>query len=176
MRLPRIKRINLCQGGYTLNELLVAMAITGILIGGVTTSIVQIFTGSIGSSSRMMAVKQIEHAVDTLRSDFIVAQQITPDLDAESGFPLQLIWVDWDGAEEHVITYSLDDDKKLIREEEIDGDSTDRVVAEHIQSISILDPDDYAGGKITLSITSSVESLRSAEVTRTIDILPRPAR
>jgi prepilin-type N-terminal cleavage/methylation domain-containing protein len=164
------------QGGFTLVELLVAVAITGLITAALSTSIFQIMTINVSSSSRMTAIKQVEAAVAIMREDIMVAQQVIPDTTGETGFPLTLTWVDWETDVTNTVTYSLNADHDLVRSHDLDpGETTDRVIARNIQSIIVENPDEYAGGKITLLITANLEGFRSASETRAFDIYPRPA-
>ncbi len=49
-----------------------------------------------------------------------------------------------------------------------------KVIAQNIESIELLNRQDYAGGKLTVHIVSRVPGFRGAEESRTFDILPRP--
>jgi prepilin-type N-terminal cleavage/methylation domain-containing protein len=168
MKLSRIIRIFKRQSGFTLVELLVALAITGLLAGGIATAILQVTTINSSNSSRMTAVKQIEYAIDTIRQDIIAAQK-TPD-SGNSTYTLSR--VSWSDKTEYSITYRLVDDN-LVREESINhGIATSRVVAQNIDEISwVKDP----SGKVIFTISATVNSVRSATETRTFDIYPRPA-
>jgi prepilin-type N-terminal cleavage/methylation domain-containing protein len=165
------------QRGFTLVEMLIAIAISGLLVGGVTMAIAQVLNVNAGSSSRMVAIKQVESAVDVLREDVIVAQDITMNT---NGHILELQWVSWELDEEdtetHIITWDYDPgstDKELTRTESIDGTViSQRIQARYIESITV---NSYTARKIRLTVEARLENLRSATETRTFDILQRAA-
>lgn len=169
------------QRGLTLVDLLVGLAITGLLASGITAAISQVLTVNSASMSRMIAIKQIESAIDTIRPDVIAAQNITPGTSAGNGFILTLNRINWHDNSLLEIAYYVDSEKnELIRSET--GNSTgenitsEEVIASNIASLSMQDWEYYSGGKITLTLVAVVNSSRSATETRTFDIFPRPAR
>ena len=175
--------INRLQGGFTLVELLVAIAITGLIAGGLSVSISQIMTISAASTSHMTAIKQVESAISIMRTDVIMSQRIVPDVSGGTGFPLTLTWVGWSDHNENTVIYSLNEEKQLVRRQEVkDLDhpshpavSSQRVIAENIESIVMNDFSAYSGGKITLLITAHLQGFGSASETRAFNIYPRPA-
>ena len=135
------------RSGFTLVEILIGLAISGLLVGGIATAIWQVVNVNAGSVSRMTAIKQVEVAIDNLRPDILVAQEITPNLLQASGFPLQLGWVDWDSGAQNLVTYSVNASKALVREASVKGNSSSRVIARNIESISMQNAASYAGGQ-----------------------------
>jgi len=108
MRLPRLGLLNRNQKGFTLLELIVALAITGAITGGITMSIFQTLDYDARSKARMVAVKQVENAIHHISRDVQMAQVVEPaDPDPDGdGFPLTLRWVEWDNTE-NVVTYDI---------------------------------------------------------------------
>jgi prepilin-type N-terminal cleavage/methylation domain-containing protein len=168
MKLKKLGAIIRCQLGVTLIELLVGIAISGLLVGGVTIAISQVLSGSTTSSSHMMAIKQLENAIDTIRPDVIEAQD-TPD---SGSSPFTLSRFSWSDRTEYTITYYLQGNN-LIREESINhGAVTSKVVASYIDEFSWVKD---STGKITITIATTYNNLRSSTETRTFDVFPRPA-
>jgi len=62
------------QEGFSLVELLIAMAIGGILTAGLAAGIVQVMASNAGSIAHMTAVKEVENAVHWLSRDAEMAQ------------------------------------------------------------------------------------------------------
>ena len=92
--LRRLALLNRNQTGLTLIELIVAMAITALVTGGITGSIFQIFAVSAQDNANMTAVKQVENAIHWISRDVLMTQIIEPS--EGSGFPLNLTWIDFD--------------------------------------------------------------------------------
>ena len=60
MMFHKLGLIHRNQRGFTILELLIAFAITGIVVGAATTAIFQVFSGSARSSNHMIAVRQVQ--------------------------------------------------------------------------------------------------------------------
>jgi prepilin-type N-terminal cleavage/methylation domain-containing protein len=81
------------QKGFSLLELLVALAITGLITTSITMVISQTFTGSTRSSNHMVAVRQVQEAGYWVSYYASSAQNMT--ITGDSGFPLILRWFDF---------------------------------------------------------------------------------
>jgi prepilin-type N-terminal cleavage/methylation domain-containing protein len=107
MALTKLIKSRKREGVFTLIEILIALAIAGLLATGILASISQLFSVNASSNARMRAIKQIELAVDRIRIDVQMAQDIT---DSDHGDPdifLVLKWKEWDNTL-NVVSYSLD--------------------------------------------------------------------
>ena len=98
--------INKDQRGFTLIELIVAIAITGLITGGITTAIFQVFSVNALSNNHMLALRQVQNAGYWISHDAQMAQNITlgdnPDTPPPADPPnppeteiLTLVWVGW---------------------------------------------------------------------------------
>lgn len=158
------------QRGFTLVEVLVGLALTGILSAGLTAGITQIFSINSSSSSQMSVIKDVENAVDNLRADILMAQKVECDGGA-SGFPLTLRWTSWDNITTEVV-YELLESGEIKRTRTVEGVVSTRIVGKNIESIAIQDP----SGRKTWNVTvvSTIDGFRQATETREFEILPRP--
>jgi len=171
MMFHRLKLINKNQRGFTLIELVVAIAITALIIGGITMAIFQVFDVNSRSTTRMTAVKQVENAVHWLSRDAKMAQDVQPG--ENSGFPLNLTWVEWDNTVNQV-TYALENGG-LKRSHSVDGgEPTETVVARHIDSDPAMTNCEFDGGVLTFELTANLGGFRPASETRVCEVIPRP--
>ena len=167
----RLGLINKNQKGFTLIEILIAMAITGLIAGGITGAISHVIIGSARSTNHMTAVRQVQDAGYWVSRDAQMAQDIT--LTEPTGFPLTLdISVDMDPANDYTISYSLDGDK-LKRQE---NGSPETLIAEYIDTdqttCEFIDTnEDNIDDTLILTITATVGT---ESETRIYEVIPRP--
>ena len=169
----RLGLIHNNQRGVTLVELIVAVAITGIITGGITMTIFQVFGGNERTSNHMTAVRQVQNAGYWISHDTQMAQDV--DTGASSGFPLTLTSTDWDSGDMHQVIYTLLVDNKLQREHytNLNLDAT-TIVAEYINPDETSCVWDDAEGKLTLTVTATMVGWKSASETRIYEVIPRP--
>lgn len=157
------------QRGFTLVEMLVVIAIVGIIAGGIATTISQTLNISTRSSNHMVAVRQVQQAGKEVRKDALQSQNIT--LGAYDGFPLNLSWTDFNDVA-HNITYTLEDGD-LVRYALTGGNSTSVVIARYIDSSET--SCQKSGRKLTFEVTARVGGgPYQGYETRTYEIEPRP--
>lgn len=135
MMLHRLKTINKNQRGFTLIELIIVIALSGVITGAITMAIFQVISISARSDNHMIAVKQVQNAGYWVSLDAQMAQSI--ELSGTSTFVLTLTWINLDDDDKHEVVYSLED-KKLQREYYINPDpdnpipNATTIVAEYI--------------------------------------------
>jgi prepilin-type N-terminal cleavage/methylation domain-containing protein len=154
------------QKGITLIELLIAVAITGLLAVVIVTSIVQVLNINASSGSRMTAIKQVERSIDRIRMDVQMAQEIaTTDIDDPNVF-LKLEWKEWDNTVNEVI-YTLDPTSHQMNRR---SSGTVNIVAESIASVQV---SQLAGGNWEITITATVEGMKPSTEIRTFEVQTR---
>lgn len=121
------------QAGYTLIELLVVIAILGLLTVAINAGITQTIRVGANSSEHITAIKQVENAMQWLAKDIPQAQ--TVKLGKDNGFPIQLYWIQWDGAT-YSVNYTMTG-TDLVRTQTRDGgDTIQTVVAMYVDTSS----------------------------------------
>ena len=168
MKRLNMKKLKKDQRGLTLIELIIVIALTGIITAAITMTIMQVFTMNTRASNRMTAVSQVQHAGKLVSEDILEARTV----DTESEF-LKLTWTEIGEATNytHTIIYSLED-SELWRSESINGgNSTLTRVAEHIDLAgTYLDWDDV-NNVLTFTVTATVGEQSE---TREYKVKPRP--
>jgi prepilin-type N-terminal cleavage/methylation domain-containing protein len=174
----RLRLVHKPQRGFTLIELLIAIAIVGLIAGGITAAINQVLTINTRASNHMVAVRQVQQAGKEVSKDALQAQPDKID-DGPPGAFLALNWTDWEGGNNTVI-YTLQPMpsssglKILARNHTIDGIAQATalpIVAEYI------DPDpqntscEFVGGVLIFKVTARVGT---ESETRVYEIEPRP--
>ena len=170
------------QRGFTLVEMLVAIALVGLISLGIAAAIMQVLTINADASNHMIAVRQVQQAGKEVSKDTLQAQNVT--CGGSNGFPLTLAWEHWDSMD-NVVVYTLQDmpsspDLKMLeRSHTIAGDSpTVRVIARYIDAdqtncdpLGVLPGD----GVLTFTVTAAVgNGPQGASETRVYEVEPRP--
>ena len=170
MTFPRFTFVRKEQTGFTLVELLVAIAIVGIITLGITMTISQIWTINIGASNHMIAVRQVQQAGKEVSKDTLQAQSVQPS--GTWGFPLTLTWKDRDNAN-NVVVYTITEDDELERSHSVNGVTPpSRVIARYIHAA---ETSAEWNGKLVLTVTATVgNGPQQASETRVYEVEPRP--
>jgi len=175
------------QNGFTLLELLLAIAIAGIIGTGIVASIFQTYTGNAISTAHMTAVKEVETAVHWITPDAEMAQEefvdplddsiaiigVDEDDNISDSDGLRLAWSNpWARTRDEVI-YVIQEDGKLTRtythtDKDGNQNTTVSVVAKNINSAD--SSSEFSDGVLIFTITASTGSLRPASETRTFQV------
>ena len=123
------------QKGFTLIEILVAMAVGGILMAGVVLGIFQVSWGTVRTNDQVVALTDVNNAALWLKKDLQMVQSTTLT-DGVTASSVTLDWTDFTGwateeTRDHSSTYALSG-TELRRTDE---DGVERVVGRHITSI-----------------------------------------
>jgi prepilin-type N-terminal cleavage/methylation domain-containing protein len=101
----KMKRLLKSEGGFTLLELIIAVALTGIVTTGVTTAIYQTFNLSTRSSNHMIAVREVQEAGYWFSLYAYMASDI--EVSGDSGFPMTMRWIDFATNKKQEVVFSL---------------------------------------------------------------------
>lgn len=163
------------QKGFTLIEVLVVVAILGMLAPVLSMSIIQVIRGTERNNAKIIALADIEHAASFINQDLNMAQTTdlvngAPPIDLVDGGNVTLNWTDYyDGqATEHQSLYYVSDTK-------LKRDYDDGLVVTNI-ALYISKAEffiDDAGELVTFTLTSSPENVSERSETRTYRIYPR---
>jgi prepilin-type N-terminal cleavage/methylation domain-containing protein len=161
------------QAGYTLIELMCALAITGIISLGVSASIYQVLNHTTSNSDYVSANRNAMNAIHWVSRDAMMAQTIN----GTTGFPstsnLVLKWTTWD-SDECTANYTLENGQ--LRRIFSDGtNQSQTLVAEYINAESGKTYCYTDNGTLTFVITSSIgQGSKVIEVQREREIVMRP--
>jgi len=177
MMRDKLRLINKNQWGFTLLEVMLIVAVSGIISTGITMTFFQVVTGSARASNRVIVISQVQSAGYWVSHDTQLAQGVDVD-DGSTGFPLVLSWTGWDD-KSHQVTYTLEEAagglNQLKQSHKIDnGDPVVNIVAKCIE-LADVSPKSYTGGVLTfkVKVTVGVGSQQQSE-TREYKIVPRP--
>ncbi len=160
----QIRLNNRKKAGFTLIEFIVATAIFALISVSLMAIVFQTLNTSHKSSAKLIAVKQIENAVDLMSRDAAAAQDLSEG-DQDTGFTLTLTRASWNG---HVtkINYVINDDHQLVRIETVLDDinntlsSNTMVIANYLNYVQG-DPTsptlcDYKNGILSVKLSCTI--------------------
>jgi type II secretory pathway component PulJ len=145
------------QKGFTLIDLTIGVAITGLISLGATTSIVQVVEGNIDNRSHITAIEQVQNVGYWISRDATMAQEAV--LGFDSGLPLTLSWHEYDGDEREVI-YTIAGDS-LERQEYLNKDTNPDPVATTVITQNV----DLSGTSFTKSTSENGKTRLTLEIT-----------
>ena len=171
MMFRRLRLLHKNQRGFTLIEMLMVIAISGIITAGLALSVMQVFNGNAQSSSKMLVIRQVQNAGYFISRDVPMAQSLT--LGVSSGFPITMEWTEFGvGGAEHQIVYSVVGDE-IKREHYTNGFlDTTSFVARYIDVTET--SCSFDGNVLSVTVTASIGGYRPATETRTYEIVMRP--
>jgi len=132
----KMKKLKKDQRGFTLIELLIAILLTGLITGGITMTIFQVFNLNTRTSNHMTAVRQVQNAGFWVSPDVQMAKNVTTG--GSPGVLLTLTWTAPGTGDAHKVIYTLEDMpsgefKRLWRSHSVnDEEPTVTHVAEYI--------------------------------------------
>jgi prepilin-type N-terminal cleavage/methylation domain-containing protein len=157
--------------GFTLLETLVAVAISVVIIAGISTSIDQVISVNAASISREAAIKQVENAVQYISRDALQAQGVTTN---SGKFPLVLTWNSWSSVA-YSTSYFLNGND-LTRSVVLNGGQPTLLqVGHNIDTSPTMTNCSFSNGILTVKLTATTGGFRPASETRTFQIEARSA-
>jgi len=163
--------INKNQLGFTLIEVLAALAISGMVSTGITMTLYQVVTGSTRTSNHMNAIRQVQNAGYWVSRDAQLIQG-EPDIVKDGDDQLEsitLTWTDWGGTLNTVI-YTFEG-TELWRD---DGVQQARI-AQFINPAPTKTMCDFTDGVLTFTVTVTIGSgSQEQSETRVYRVVPRP--
>ncbi len=160
------------ESGFSLVEMLIAMAVSGVILAAIFAVIAQTVSVNAANTSHMQAIKQVENAVhwldrdsqQALRDDIIVNNP-TPN------FPLILTWTKFGTDDDYTITYTFDEETGILqRSQSVNGGMPSSTrIAENISSIEY----SFNGKILEFEITSQVNGFKPASESRALYVMPR---
>ncbi|MDH4269782.1 MAG: prepilin-type N-terminal cleavage/methylation domain-containing protein [Dehalococcoidia bacterium] len=160
------------RGGFTLLELIIAIAIAALITAGITAAIMQILTINHRASNHMVVVRQVQQAGKEVSKDTLQSQNVT--YSESSGFNLTLAWKNIEGLQ-NLVSYTISPANELSRSHSVNGTpvaTAPPIVAEY------MDPDQtncvWNATKRVLIFTVTA-ALGTESETRIYEIEPRPS-
>jgi len=134
------------EGGFTLIEVMIAVAIMGIIMPVITMTTMTLVTNSQKAADHNIVLRQVQNAGYWISRDVQMAENVT--LTDPSGFPLTLdIPVDMDENNDIRVDYLFDGNKLERQVFDASGMTSQILIAEHIHVadtiFSTLDPETY---------------------------------
>jgi prepilin-type N-terminal cleavage/methylation domain-containing protein len=154
MKFINFKLFQKNQGGFTLIEMLAALAITGLISLGASIATGQVLNQTSRNNDYTTASRNTLNALHWISRDVTMAQTI----DGWEGFPqsedLSLSWIGWDNTE-YSANYTLDNG--ILRRVYSEGGQVNTTfIAENINSNAALTNCTSHNGTVTVTITCSV--------------------
>jgi len=169
--------INKNQSGVTMMELVIAIAISGVIIGAITSALFQVVETSASTNNHMIAVRHVQNAGYWVSLDALMAQQ--EPVIVENAGQLESItftWTEWNTNIVHQVVYTFTGSglRSVQRDHSENGVITKTgIIAEYIDPANT--SCQFVDGKLTLTVTAAVGGGSQVQSeTRTYEIVPRP--
>ena len=175
------------QRGFTLIEVLIAVAIGGAIAAAGSMATRQVMTETVRNNNHEIAVRQVQNAGRWVTLDTQMAQTVAPDGDLD-GLPLTLTWQDWDEVTNEIdpdeyqeVVYSLEEVEGVLKLKREHYTNTDLDATTYVAKY--IDPGwtscvfvEDGSPMLTFTVTATVGggSLQEGRETRIYEIVPRP--
>ena len=165
--------------GFTLLELVVGLAVAGLVMPLIASSIFQLTKGTEQITARTVSTADVASLAPWLHRDLAVARTIVdpatqaPLIDCASGTQpsIRVSWTDqtgWGQADpEHYAEYSIEPGTTVLRRE---YDGAVGVVARHVTDLAFCED---AAGLVQLDVTSAIQGTTTYTKTLSFYVVPR---
>ncbi len=173
MKFFSLKSFHNRRAGFTIIELMAALAITGVISLGASIATAQVMNQTSRNTDFTAASRYASNAIYWISRDVLMAQTIEGSDDFPAAAPLTLSWTGWDN-NIYSATYTVTDG--VLERTWSDGVNTGvTMIAPYINPAADMTYCTSVNGTVTLTVTSSVgEGSRALDVTRTRVITNRP--
>jgi prepilin-type N-terminal cleavage/methylation domain-containing protein len=178
----RLSRFNQRASGFTIIEVIISIAIVGIISVAVASTIGMLYRVNASSLNRANAIRQVQNAGMWVTQDIQSAQTIT----IGGTHVLEALWTDWDGTK-----YKVDYDYgsvvttdlarkyyvKLTTDAGFSATPTSQIIVAHFidhANTNFIQSGSVYNLTITAKITGLSANGQAVSETRTYEILPRP--
>jgi len=160
------------QRGYTMIELLVAVAIFGLISSGVAYTVMQMLKVNASSNNSVTAIRQVQNVGYWVSRDAHQAQIISDEDDPTTTEVVELLtveWIEWDGTVNTIVYFT--DDEQVKRVVDRNGSTEEYTIARFITLADfVLDDDDRL---LTVTVTATVGGFQQVEETRVYEVIRR---
>ena len=171
MIIRKMGRIFKSRRGFTLIEIMVAIALISLIGVSVSSATFQILKQSIKNRDYTSASQSTMNAVHWISRDAEMAQIIQTG--EEQGFPLTLRWVDW-GSSAYQAVYTIENGILKRDYSYAGGDPVQTILAQSVNTVSENTTCEYTNKVLTVQITATVgRGDYTASVTSTREIYMR---
>lgn len=175
MIFQRLGLVNKKQGGFTLIELMLAIALSGIITGAITATIFQLVDGSARTNNHMIAVRQAQEAgffvsrdAQMIQEEPVIERNVDDELES-----ITLTWTDWGGTV-NVVIYTFEGTGEVRELWRDDGDGK-VIIAQFINPDLDKTDCNFEDGRLTFMVTTTVGAgSQEQSETRTYEVVPRP--
>ena len=168
-----MKKLKKGERGFSLIELLIVIALTGIITAAITMTVFQVFNMNTRTSNRMAAVSQVQNAGKIVSEDILEAQPASINVTPLGVRFLHLGWTAQNGTV-YAVNYTLESMpsgtfKILWRKHYADSvlDSTTKVAEYIAAGTSCI----WVGDSLKFTVTATVGNETE---TRVYEVRPRP--
>ena len=160
------------EGGFSLVEMLIVMAISGLIIAAIFAVITQTISVNAANTSHMEAIKQVENAIHWLDRDSQQAFRNEIVINNPTlNFPLTLTWTKFGTGDKYTVIYTFDEAAGVLQRSQSVNSGTPSLthIANNISSADY----SFNGTILEFELTSQVNGFKPASESRVLYVMPR---